>query len=385
MEKHSPLSSPVACVSLLTLFFALALWALLYSCDVLFGVLRKVMGRRSDLKLIVTSATMDAERFSQYFGNAPIFRIPGRTFPVDVQFSRSNVEDYLDAAVRQAITVHLSQPPGDILIFMTGQEDIEATCFLIQERLAELGGEVPPLAILPLYSQLPADLQARIFHKAAEGERKVVVATNVAETSITIDGIRYVIDIGYSKLKVFNPRMGMDALNVTPISQANANQRSGRAGRTMPGVCWRLYTELQYTHEMLPNSIPEIQRTNLSAVVLLLKSLGVRNLLEFPFMDPPPQDNIVNSMYKLWVLGALDNTGALTNIGRKMVEFPLDPPLSKMLITAETMGQKQSLHIARMPAWRSPQNGIGVRSALTVALCLSALLTVRAQVARLRS
>jgi pre-mRNA-splicing factor ATP-dependent RNA helicase DHX38/PRP16 len=197
---------------------------------------------------------------------------------------------------------------------------------------------VPPLAILPLYSQLPADLQAKIFEKPPEGVRKCVVSTNVAETSLTIDGIRYVIDIGYSKLKVFNPRMGMDALNITPISQANANQRSGRAGRTMAGQCFRLFTELQYTSEMLPNAIPEIQRTNLGNVVLLLKSLGVKNLLEFQFLDPPPQDNILNSMYQLWVLGALDNTGALTAMGRKMVEFPLDPPLSKMLLIAESLG-----------------------------------------------
>ena len=298
--------------------------------------MKKLLARRNDLKLIVTSATMDAERFSIYFGGVPIFKIPGRTFPVDVQFSKSVCEDYLDSAVKQAITIHLSQPPGDILIFMTGQEDIEATCVLLAERLAELGGEVPPLAILPLYSQLPSDLQAKIFERAPC--RKVVVSTNVAETSITIDGIRYVIDPGYSKLKVFNPRMGMDALNITPISQANANQRAGRAGRTMAGVCFRLYTELQYSYEMLPNAIPEIQRTNLGNVVLLLKSLGVRNLLEFEFMDPPPQDNILNSMYQLWVLGALDNTGALTPMGRKMVEFPLDPPLSKMLLIAESMG-----------------------------------------------
>ena len=188
-----------------------------------------------------------------------------------------------------------------------------------------------------MYSALSADLQARIFNKAEDGTRKCIVSTNIAETSLTVDGIRYVVDSGFCKLKVYNPRVGMDALQVTPISQANANQRSGRAGRTGPGFCYRLYTESAYARELLSSQVPEIQRTNLANVVLLLKSLGIDNLLEFDFMDPPPQENIMTSMYQLWVLGALDNTGSLTRLGRKMVEFPLDPSLSKMLITAETL------------------------------------------------
>jgi hypothetical protein len=157
-------------------------------------------------------------------------------------------------------------------------------------------------------------------------------------TPDAVDGIMYVVDTGYCKLKVYNPRIGMDALQVTPISQANANQRSGRAGRTGAGTAYRLYTEMAYKNEMFPNNIPEIQRTNLASVVLLLKSLGVKNLLDFNFMDPPPQDNILNSMYQLWVLGAFDNTGELTAAGRKMNDFPLDPSLAKMLITAEEQG-----------------------------------------------
>ena len=165
-----------------------------------------------------------------------------------------------------------------------------------------------------------------------------IISTNLAETSITVDGIRYVIDIGYSKLKVYNPKIGMDSLSVTPIARANADQRAGRAGRTGPGVCFRLYTEVQYNNEMLANAIPEIQRTNLSHVVLLIKSLGVDNMLQFDFLDPPPQETILSSMYQLWVLGALDNTGQLTALGRRMVEFPLDPPLSKMLLSAEQLG-----------------------------------------------
>ena len=304
--------------------------------DVLMGLLRRVMTRRRDLKLIVTSATMNAEKFSSFFGNVPIFNIPGRTFPVDVMFSKNPTDDYVEAAVKQVLTIHLTQSPGDILVFMTGQEDIEVTCAVLKDRLEQLD-EAPPLDILPMYSQLPADLQAKIFDKGANNARKVIVSTNIAETSLTVDGIIYVVDTGYSKLKVYNPKIGMDALQITPVSQANANQRSGRAGRTGPGVCYRLYTQNAYLQEMFPNNIPEIQRTNLANVMLLLKSLGVKNLLKFDFMDPPPQDTILNSMYQLWILGALDDIGDLTRVGRKMVEFPLDPSLAKMLIMSEQL------------------------------------------------
>eukprot|EP00743_Colponemidia_sp_Colp-15_P007008 GILK01007563.1.p1 GENE.GILK01007563.1~~GILK01007563.1.p1 ORF type:complete len:1219 (+),score=255.03 GILK01007563.1:307-3657(+) len=303
--------------------------------DVLFGILKKVVARRRDMKLIVTSATMDAQKFSTFFGGCPIYMIPGRTFPVDTMYAKTPVEDYVDGAVKQALTIHLSHPGGDILIFMTGQEDIESTCILLADRISQLGEGVPAVVILPIYSQLPSDLQAKIFEKS--NARKIIVATNIAETSLTVDGIRYVIDTGFCKLKVFNPRIGMDALQVTPISQANANQRRGRAGRTGPGQAYRLYTEYTFNQELLANNIPEIQRTNLANTVLLLKSLNVENLLQFDFMDPPPQENILNSMYQLWILGALDNTGALTPMGRKMVEFPLDPPLAKMLLTAEEL------------------------------------------------
>ncbi|XP_058256656.1 pre-mRNA-splicing factor ATP-dependent RNA helicase PRP16 isoform X1 [Hemibagrus wyckioides] len=305
--------------------------------DVLFGLLREVVSRRSDLKLIVTSATMDSDKFAAFFGNVPIFHIPGRTFPVDILFSKTPQEDYVEAAVKQALQIHLSGMAGDILIFMPGQEDIEVTSDQIVERLEELEN-APALAVLPIYSQLPSDLQAKIFQKAPDGVRKCIVATNIAETSLTVDGIMFVVDAGYCKLKVFNPRIGMDALQVYPISQANANQRSGRAGRTGPGQCYRLYTQSAFKNEMLTTTIPEIQRTNLANVVLLLKSLGVQDLLLFHFMDPPPEDNMLNSMYQLWILGALDNTGALTPTGRLMVEFPLDPALSKMLIVSCDMG-----------------------------------------------
>ncbi|GAA5865683.1 hypothetical protein JCM3774_004965 [Rhodotorula dairenensis] len=304
--------------------------------DILMGLLRKILSRRRDLKLIVTSATMNAAKFSSFYDDAPCFTIPGRTFPVDVLFSKTPCEDYVDSAVKQALQIHISHPPGDVLIFMTGQEDIECTCDVIKERLEQVD-DVAPLEVLPIYSQMPADLQAKIFSPTEDGRRKVIVATNIAETSLTVDGIMYVVDAGYSKLKVYNPRMGMDSLQITPISQANANQRSGRAGRTGAGTAYRLFTEMAFRDELFENTIPEIQRTNLSNTVLLLKSLGVKNLLEFDFMDPPPQENILNSMYQLWVLGALDNTGELTELGRKMSHFPMDPALAKMLISSVEM------------------------------------------------
>ncbi|KAK0086647.1 hypothetical protein PV325_002823 [Microctonus aethiopoides] len=307
------------------------------STDVLFGLLRDVVAGRCDLKLIVTSATMDSSKFSAFFGNAATFQIPGRTFPVEVMHAKNPVEDYVEAAVKQVLQIHLQPKTGDILVFMPGQEDIEVTCEVLQERLGEIDS-APELSILPIYSQLPSDLQAKIFQRSEGGLRKCVVATNIAETSLTVDGIVFVIDSGYCKLKVYNPRIGMDALQVYPVSRANADQRSGRAGRTGPGICYRLYTRRQYLDELLLTGVPEIQRTNLANTVLLLKSLGVQDLLAFHFMDPPPQDNILNSLYQLWILGALDHTGRLTPLGRQMAEFPLDPPQCQMLIVASQLG-----------------------------------------------
>ena len=183
-----------------------------------------------------------------------------------------------------------------------------------------------------------AHTQSLVFDKTPEGMRKCVVCTNIAETSLTVDGIRYVIDSGYCKLKVFNPAIGMDALQVTPVSKANADQRKGRAGRTGPGMCFRMYTEHMYENETLQNQVPEIQRTNISNIVLLLKKLGVENLYDFDFMDPPPQEIITNSMYQLWVLGALTITGGLSELGERMVEYPLDSYLQKMMVMGEKYG-----------------------------------------------
>ena len=325
--------------------------------DVLFGLLKDTVVKRKEFareyakrynvhedsfenpyyfRLVITSATLDSSKFSVFFNNAPIFYIPGRTFPVNIQYSLTPQLDPLESALLTVLEIHLSEPEGDILVFLTGQEEIDTSCEILAERLAALGmatGEIPPLIILPVYAALPSDLQSRIFEKTPAGSRKVVLATNIAETSITIDGIYYVIDPGFVKQKVYNPKLGMDSLIITPISQAQAKQRSGRAGRTGPGTCFRLYTEQAYEEEMLTSSIPEIQRTNLAMTVLTLKAMGVKDLLNFDWMDPPPQLTLISALHFLYTIGALaGDDGELTQVGARMAEFPLDPPLAKFLI-----------------------------------------------------
>eukprot|EP00854_Cymbomonas_tetramitiformis_P009293 gene9293-11009_t len=302
--------------------------------DVMFGLLKKSIKVRADLKLIVTSATLDAEKFSSYFFNCPIFTIPGRTFPVEVLYTKAPEADYLDAALITVMQIHLTEPEGDVLVFLTGQEEIDTACQILFERMKSLGAAVPDLHILPVYSSLPSEMQTRIFEPAPPGSRKCIVATNIAEASLTIDGIYYVVDPGFAKQKVYNPKVGMDSLVVTPISQASARQRAGRAGRTGPGKCYRLYTEAAYKNEMLSTSVPEIQRTNLGTTVLTLKAMGINDLLNFDFMDPPSPQTLVSALETLFNLGALDEEGLLTRLGRKMAEFPLEPPMSKMLIAS---------------------------------------------------
>mmetsp|Transcript_22696 Transcript_22696/g.31742 ORF Transcript_22696/g.31742 Transcript_22696/m.31742 type:complete len:423 (+) Transcript_22696:3-1271(+) len=206
-----------------------------------------------------------------------------------------------------------------------------------------LGPDAPVLHALPVYSALPSELQTRIFEPAPRGTRKCVVATNIAEASLTIDGIYYVVDPGFCKQNVYNPKLGMDSLVVTPISQASANQRSGRAGRTGPGKCFRLYTETAFKNEMLPSNTPEIQRANLGNIVLTLKAMGINDMLGFDFMDPPPVQTMVTALETLYTLGALDEEGLLTRLGRKMAEFPLEPSLSKILITSAELGCSEEM------------------------------------------
>jgi ATP-dependent RNA helicase DHX8/PRP22 len=311
--------------------------------DVLFGLLKKTLKRRPDLRLIVTSATLDADKFSEYFYGCPIFSIPGRTYPVEIMYSKEPESDYLDAALITVMQIHLTEPPGDMLLFLTGQEEIDTACEILYERMKALGPSVPELIILPVYSALPSEMQSKIFDPAPPGGRKVVIATNIAETSITIDNIYYVIDPGFVKQNAYDPKLGMDSLVVTPISQAQAKQRAGRAGRTGPGKCFRLYTEAAYQSEMLPTTIPEIQRQNLSHTILMLKAMGINDLLHFDFMDPPPTNTMLTALEELYALSALDDEGLLTRLGRKMADFPMEPALAKVLIASVDLGCSEEM------------------------------------------
>ncbi len=308
--------------------------------DVLFGLVKDISRfREDDFRLIISSATLNAEKFSVYFDNASIFMIPGRMYPVEILYTKSPEADYLDAVVVTVLQIHVTQSvPGDILVFLTGQEEIEMAVEILSSRTKGLGTKIKELVVCPIYSNLPSDMQAKIFEPVPEGSRKVVLSTNISETSLTIDGICYVIDTGFCKQKSFNPKTGVESLIVTPISKAAANQRSGRAGRTQPGKCFRLYTAWSYQHELDDNTTPEIQRTNMGNVVLLLKSLGINDLLNFDFMDKPPADALIRALEQLYALGALNDRGELTKLGRKMAEFPLDPMMSKAVIGSEEFG-----------------------------------------------
>jgi pre-mRNA-splicing factor ATP-dependent RNA helicase DHX16 len=303
--------------------------------DILFGLVKDVARFRKDIKIIISSATLEAKKFSEYFDDAPVFYVPGRRYPVDILYTKAPESNYLEAAVVTALQIHLTQPQGDILIFLTGQEDIETAEEMLLQRTKGLGSRIKELRIAPVYSTLPSEMQVKIFEKTPKGARKIVLATNIAETSLTIPDIVYVIDCGFCKQTSYNPRSGMESLVVVPISKAAANQRAGRSGRTAPGKCFRLFTKWSYQHELEENQVPEIQRVNLSSVVLMLKSLGINDLIHFDFMDPPPVETLMASLEHLYALGALNDKGELTKLGRRMAELPLDPMLSKMLLASE--------------------------------------------------
>lgn len=319
--------------------------------DILMGLLKDIAKRRKDLKIIVMSATLDVEKFQRYFGDgtdigkAPVVKVSGRTFPVETFFTQEPETDYVEAAIRTVLYIHQAEDAGDVLLFLTGEEEIEDACRKIRAEGEDLAsrGMAGPILVLPLYSSLPPFQQQKIFDAAPQGKeglpgRKVVVSTNIAETSLTIDGIVYVVDPGFCKQKVYNPRIRVESLLVSPISKASAMQRAGRAGRTRPGKCFRLYTEKDFVKELEEQTHPEILRSNLANTVLELIKLGIKDLVHFDYMDAPAPETIMRALELLHYLAALDDEGNLTPLGEIMAEFPLDPQLAKMLIVSPEFG-----------------------------------------------
>ncbi|XP_014441642.1 probable ATP-dependent RNA helicase DHX35 [Tupaia chinensis] len=329
--------------------------------DIAIGLLKKIQKKRGDLRLIVASATLDAERFRDFFNQnetsdpardtCVILTVEGRTFPVDIFYLQSPVPDYIKSTVDTVVKIHQTEGDGDILAFLTGQEEVESVVAMLIEQARALArtGMKRHLRVLPMYAGLPSFEQMKVFKRVSRSVRKVIVATNVAETSITISGIVYVIDCGFVKLRAYNPRTAIECLVVVPVSQASANQRAGRGGRNRSGKCYRLYTEEAF--DKLPQStVPEMQRSNLAPVILQLKALGIDNVLRFHFMSPPPAQSMVQALELLYALGGLDKDCRLTEpLGMRIAEFPLNPMFAKMLLESGNFGCSQEiLSIAAM-------------------------------------
>ncbi|KAI8997091.1 P-loop containing nucleoside triphosphate hydrolase protein [Pilobolus umbonatus] len=315
--------------------------------DMLFGMVKKIQKIRAEkhkngedvlpLQIIVMSATLDAEKFSEFFNNAQILYVSGRLYPVAVMFTIEPQPDYLDACLVSIFQIHVNNPKGDILVFLPGQDAIESLSSLVNDYAAQLRPHQQKLLSCPLFAALPPSQQQKVFDPAPANTRKVILSTNIAETSITIPGIKYVIDCGLAKLRGYNPKIGVESLLLHPISKSSAWQRTGRAGREAAGVCYRLYTENTF-RELEDNTVPEIKRCNLAAAVLALKAAGINNVLEFDYMDRPSKAFLIRALEELYALGAIQDKGELSDLGKQMAEFPLDPTYSKVLIQSKEYG-----------------------------------------------
>jgi ATP-dependent helicase HrpA len=314
--------------------------------DFLLGYLHELLPRRPDLKVIVTSATIEPRRFAEHFSGAPVVEVSGRTYPVEIRYRplevpvssgaqdnpddpdgeivRTETRDEIEAIV-DAIHELESQPPGDVLVFLSGEREIRDT--------AEALSGLKHTEVLPLYARLPTAEQQKVF--APHTGRRVVLATNVAETSLTVPGIRYVVDPGTARISRYSRRLKVQRLPIEPISQASAQQRAGRCGRVAPGVCIRLYSEQDY--ETRPRyTDPEILRTNLAAVLLQMAALGLGEVEKFPFLDPPEGRSIRDGVQLLQELGAFDKQGEITDVGRRLARLPVDPRLARMIVAADS-------------------------------------------------
>lgn len=320
------------------------------STDILLGVLKKIRNRRPELRIIVSSATIQAEDFLAFFNDSDnvrgtdedktgrIVSLEGRMYPVDILYAEAPVEDYVEKAIQTVFDIHTKEQDGDILVFLTGREEIDTAVQAISERSAQLHPRAQSMMPLPLYAGLSTEQQMYVFEPAPENTRKVILSTNIAEASVTIDGIVYVIDSGFVKLRAFNPITGIEALTATAISKASATQRAGRAGRTKSGKCFRLYNEASY-QSLEEASIPEIQRSNLAPVVLQLKALGIDNIARFDFITSPPAELLTRALELLYSLGAVDDYAKLTKpLGVRMAELAVEPMMAKTLLSAPSFG-----------------------------------------------
>ncbi|KAK9479490.1 P-loop containing nucleoside triphosphate hydrolase protein [Lipomyces japonicus] len=308
--------------------------------DLLMGFLNDIVQKRDGLRIVVMSATLDAEKFTHFFKGAQVLYVQGRRFPVERHYLPTPVEDLVDATVRTAIQINIGEPTGDILAFLSGQEDIDKATDLLNSVSSAMPKGVPEIVPLPLYAALPPQQQQNVFDKVGPNKRKVVLATNIAETSLTIPGVRYVIDGGTHKVKVWRHDLGLDSLLTTPISKSNAAQRLGRAGREAPGKCYRLYTEHDY-HTLRPQGEPEIERCDVSFPILTLKSAGVDDIIGWNWLERPKKGAIMTALTQLYLLKALDNEGKITHLGKKMAILPLPPHLSSVLLHAIDSGITQ--------------------------------------------
>ncbi|ONI10608.1 hypothetical protein PRUPE_4G056700 [Prunus persica] len=331
------------------------------STDILLGLLKKIQRRRPELRLIISSATIQAKSMSDFFQTSKTRRRPegeelgpnmesavlsveGRGFNVQIHYVEEPVPDYLRAAVSTVLLIHEKEPMGDILVFLTGQDDIDAAVQLITEEDQNRGRKSSGLMVLPLYSGLPRSEQELVFTPTPRGKRKVVISTNIAETSITLEGVVYVVDSGFSKQRFYNPITDIENLVVAPISKASARQRTGRAGRVRPGKCYRLYTEEYFAKEMSAEGIPEIQRSNLVPCVIQLKALGIDNILGFDWPASPSSEAMVRALEVLYSLGVLDDDAKLTSpTGFQIAEIPLDPMISKMMLASGQLGCSEEM------------------------------------------
>ncbi|KAL2142195.1 hypothetical protein VTI28DRAFT_1462 [Corynascus sepedonium] len=332
--------------------------------DLLSGFLKQIIsgdkaGRGGiPLKVVIMSATANVEGIKQFFSTEPgksdprpdsasqsgssveYLQIEGRQFPVDIVHTPKPVPDIQEALIKTIFKLHteeaLSDKYGrkDILAFLTGQEEIESAQKLIEEYASTLGPKLPKIKVFPLFGQLSMEAQHEAFQPIKGGHtRKVVLATNIAETSVTVPGVRYVIDCGKAKLKQFRARLGMESLLAKPISKSSAIQRAGRAGREGPGKCFRLYTQETYD-ALYDRDLPEILRTDILSAILTMKARGVHDVLSFPLMDPPQVESVEKALLHLHILGALDDNGSITEVGRRMVQFPVSPPYARVLLAA---------------------------------------------------